>query len=323
MNTSRPNNQLIKDYFRKPTMLIRGILELLMIGAGIALIAVFGKLSTDLVRIMNEYSDNPVSMDAVSKSPFLAYTIPAIVMLLTAIAWFIIYGKSRSDSNSSRPDAGFIILNVFAVIRLVTAIIAAIAGVAFGIFIFVKRPAQMGDDPARPLVFMIGMLISSALILIVAIAYKLFIGSIRKTSKYDELYRSGAKSTGVFSVLAAISDGFNVLGTFALVLFSKRIFEAVAERTSSKAAQDICRLFADRGTMVILVIFFVSVIVFVTHIVDAKIALGYNKHIRDAETYGYREERPQSDDDDGFYGSDREERPKKRRSDYGDRFIED
>ena len=63
-------------------------------------------------------------------------------------------------------------------------------------------------------------------------------------------------------------------------------------------------------------------ITFVTHIVDAKIALGYNKHIRNAETYGYREDRPGSDDEDGFYGGDREDRPK-RRSGYGDRFIED
>ena len=46
--------------------------------------------------------------------------------------------------------------------------------------------------------------ITGTMLLIVAIAYKLFIGSIRKTSKYGELYRSGAKSTGVFSVLAAL-----------------------------------------------------------------------------------------------------------------------
>jgi TonB-dependent SusC/RagA subfamily outer membrane receptor len=41
-----------------------------------------------------------------------------------------------------------------------------------------------------------------------------------------------------------------------------------------------------------------------------------------AQTYGYREDRPGSDDEDGFYGGDREDRPK-RRSGYGDRFIED
>lgn len=321
MNTSRPNTQLIKDYFRKPSTLIRGILELLMIGAGFGLIAGFGNLLKELIQIVNANIDNPISAEAAATYSLPSYILPAIVMLLTAIAWIIIFGMSRSDSESSRPDAGFVILNIFAIIRLILAIIAAIGGVVFGIFIFVKRPAQMGDNPTRPLLFMIGLFISCAIVLIVTIAYKLFIGSVRKTSKYGELYRSGAKSTGVFCVLAAISAGFSVLSTFVLVLFNKRAFEIIADNTTSQVTIDVCRMCASRGGIVFLMIFLIALISFVTHIVDAKIALGYNNHIKNAELYGYSDNRPQPPSD-GFYGDDREERPK-RRSGYGDRFIED
>ena len=115
MNTSRPNTQLIKDYFRKPSTLIRGILELLMIGAGFGLIAGFDKLSTELIGIINEYADNPIPAEAAAMYSIPSYILPAIVMLLTAIAWFIIFGMSRSDSESTRPDAGFVILNIFAI----------------------------------------------------------------------------------------------------------------------------------------------------------------------------------------------------------------
>ena len=322
-NHLQNNNRILNDYFRSGAVLVRGILQLLALGAGIGFCLAMNAQTPRIVSLINkEYGTNvPVNSVLTSAVPSIITT--AIPMVLIAVAYFIIFGKSRSSKPNARSDAGFIILNIFAIIELVCVIIASVAVVAGSVFIFLRKPKDLSANSSRVLMAsLIGTVVMCVIALIIAIIYKAYIGSVRKTAKTAELCNTGAKAFGVFSVLSAISSAFGVLGTLGLFILRSRVVDLLRNAAITDIPEELSSIFVDGSMWLFLCLFLSALITFITHIVDAKIALGYNRHIKEARLNGSAGDVNDPPMNDGFYGGDDQPR-KRKRSGYGDRFIED
>lgn len=316
------NNQILKDAFGKGAVLVRAILEVLLLAATVATYFMMNGMSAEVIRIVNSIlSDSGTTLP---ENALLTGLIPSLIataipMILTATAYFIIYGKSRSSSPNARSDAGFIILNIFAILELIGTVLVSGIGIAASVIFLIKKPDSLKNSKAIGIAAPIAVIAVFLFMLIAAIVYKLYIGSVRRTAKTAELSNRGAKAYGVFSVLFAVSSFFNVLLTLGLVLLHKKLCDVVRDLVSSDASEQIVSFLSNSGLWFYLILFFTALVTFVIHIVDAKIALGYNSCIKDAQYRGAGN--PPANN--GFYSGEVQPGTEKKKRGYGDRFIED
>ncbi len=322
LNPVQTNNQLLRNAFGKSAVLVRAILEVLLIAATVGTYLTLNGMFAEIIRIINSVMSD--SGTTLPENVLLSSLIPsmiatAIPMILTAAAYFIIYGKSRSSSPNARSDTGFIILNIFAILKLIGTVIISGIGIAAGVIILIKQPESFKNNKAIGIVVPIAVIAVFVFILIFAIVYKMYIGSVRKTAKTAELCNSGAKAYGVFSILFAIISFFNVLLSLGLVLLHKKLYDMVRDLVSSAASEQIGSFLSNSGSWFYLTLLFSALVTFVIYIVDAKIALGYNNCIKEARYRGAGN--PPAND--GFYSSDTQPAAERKKRGYGDRFIED
>ncbi len=355
---NQTNNRIVKEYFSSGVVLFRAVLEILMIGALVSLTLASNSLIKGLFGTLSSVGVSDFkTVDTAATSSIVSSVAASIPMLLTAIAYILIFVKSRSDAPYSRPDAGLTILNVFAILRLVGAVVLTVV-VPLAVYLVISGVIKDTNPATSSYHFstsggtalVVATLVAGVISLIMAIVYKLYIGSINKTAKSNELSRTGAKAWGVFSVLMAIEAAFSLLATVVLPIIVKRIPEWVESSGGDREAIEAVRYLGDHGTAMMILMIAIAVIAFVTYIVDAAIALGYNRHIKEAEYEAYAADHPRnngpygdaySDDvqtpagyrsdaaadahspnaDPSGYTYDRPSR--KDRSGYGDRFIDD
>ena len=318
------NNRIVRDYFKSGAVLVRGILQVLFLGTFVGLELTMNAITKDIISVINdllEGNDIHIQENLMTSSTIVSIVIYAIPVLLIAAAYFIIFAKSRSQSPDARPDAGFTILNVFAIIGLICAIITAAIGVIGVVYILISglKNAQ-SNQKAGIIVSCVSLLISIGVMLAMMIVYKLYIGSVRKTAKTSELCNRGAKAYGVFSVLNAIGSAFSVLGTLALLLLHQKIFDLLGGLLGQDASEILGDFLTSKSTLVFLFLFVMALVSFITNILDAKIALGYNRHIKEAMMTGGMTGGMPMSGNRGY--ADENPRPARRKG-YGDRFIED
>lgn len=318
------NNKILKDAFGRGSVLFRAILEVLMIAATVGFYLALNAVSADIIRVVNAVLSN--GSTKIQENLLLTTMIPTIIataipLILTAVAYFIIYGKSRSTSPDARSDTGFIILNVFAILELIGAVIVAGTGISASVILLVKMPESMQKNKTLWTVMLIGAIVCLAVMLIIAIVYKLYIGSVRRTAKSNELSNRGAKAFGVFSILKSIWSFLGVLSAAGMLILHNRLIDMLRNALSENAYDAISNFVAGKGTLVFVLILMMSLTVFLTHIADAAIALGYNRCIKDAQYSGAGKADPPAND--GFYSSDAQPKTEKKKKGYGDRFIED
>ena len=293
-NPYAANLAVVKDYFKSSKVLFLGILycisAVLSIVASVFsassiasyandFISAAGFFGLDLSEISSEVEQAVSAASAQNmSSTVIGAIISSAVVILTAVAFFLIYSKSRSEDPAAGPGAGIGILYVLAVIGLVFTVIGLVAVVLLGILLIalsssiVKSSDELqAAGPAVSLILVavvIAALLAMGYALFVAISQKRFFGSVKASLNSVELQNKGAGAYGVACVINGIFTIFSVLSLIGtLVGITKLGFSSAMTVTA------ILSLFSA----------IVNVILLFT---TASLAFGYKKHINNMK-YGY------------------------------------
>ena len=283
-NPFAQNVAIVKEYFKRPRMLILGILS--VISVCISLLVSF--LTTSMVKeVMNAFLAMPgfaeaMGEEALSSMPdtssSLGSTIGSLIVpVLIAVAYFLIYFKSKNDDPASTPQAGVTILYVLSIIELVIMSIASPVFVICAIIMFIM-PAALQEDPTAP-AFLGGVFAGLGLFFLILPVFGLissisklkYMGSIKNSLTSVNLENKGAKCYGVITLIGAVFGALTVL-PFLLVGPLMSSLEQEVPELALLNLGDILGSFT-------LVIFLTMAVDVAYMAFDAIIALGYKKHI--------------------------------------------
>lgn len=318
-NPFAKNLTTVKEYFKTPATLAIGICQIVGTVLSLAATILISTKSKEVLAYIRSYASficDEVKANAYERSQILKLvnsakasdvsvsvlsSIPAVLIaILTATAFFIVFFKCRDAEPNSSPMTGFTILYVFAVISLVVTILATVGVVALfvllflvysmmasgsneGLIIDLRRELRnlpfiddfFNGDPKNATIFLI-VVISLLVVALVAIFYALFTAisrlryykSVRNSLSSVELQNKGAKAYGVMCIFGTIGTGCSLLSMVSL------LFPTHLENQQNPFV----------GFAIILMLSLAAS--FVASLMEAKLALGYKKHI-DNVKYGY------------------------------------
>lgn len=278
-NPYSANVEIVKDYLKSGKVLFLGILHLLSLGMSVAtlllnpanvainsMLDAFSSMGLDVSEYYNSYGSY---VTASSVAWALPTVISSVFTILTAIAFIVMFAKSRNTNPDSNPSSGASILRVLSLITFICTIIGVILIVALYVLFIIGISSVNdnfnGDVQAATITqVIIGIVVS--LIIIFLISYtgsqKNFYRSIRNSLNSVELQRSGAVGFGVWNIIFAVFVGISMLSSLILTVTSFNLTNILL--TSS------------------------SLLSFLMLIMNASFALGYNSHIK-REKYGYND----------------------------------
>ena len=278
-NPYAANVDIVKGYLRSGKVFFLGILTFLSLGLTVATL-VLNPVSSTVSELMNalskmgldttEFTANYGSyLSSGNISSVLSTVISAVFTILAAIAFIIMFAKSRSASPDSNPSSGVGIMRVLTLITFIFTIIAVVFIVALYVLFVIGISSVNeyfdGDVNAAATVQVItGIIVSLAIILLISYtsSQKNFYRSIKRSLNSVDLYRTGAVGYGVFNIIFAVFTGLSLIGTAILTVSEFSI-----------------------GNLLLLSSLLLS---FVTLITTASFALGYNRYIK-REKYGYND----------------------------------
>lgn len=300
-NPYAANLAAVKNCLSRPKVLIMGILTIISAIVGVInTVLISTNIKLILQSVFSFFESNGVSLDGADEalnsatatvpiSMIVNISITAIITLLYAAGFIIMYVKSRNTSPESSPKSGVNILYVFAVISLVLTVLGVLGAVILILlcsFLFITSTSGNGSSTSvmesvessynLPSGAMTAILIVLGVIILIAIIYALFIainrvrfyGSIRNSMSSVELENKGASPYGVICIISAV---FTALSIF-------NIFSLYTALTTVRVYTPIITIFAMSILSTVL-----SVVMLIT---EATIALSYKKHI-DNIKYGY------------------------------------
>ena len=280
-NPYAANVDIVKGYFRSPKVLVLGILHLISMGLSIltllttpvtsslmTILARLESLGIDTSEFYRFYPSDSFTTTVYTASVVAAIFISSVFTILTAIAFIILFAKSRSSNPDANPVAGARILHVLSVITFVYSIfVAVVLGFAFVLtFIAVYASSDYYDfDSGAATVAMVVLGVFIALMIFLIIFYaasqKNYYGSVKRSLTSVELRNKGAAAWGVLCIIAAVFYGISVIAGF------------ISAITSYITVRTILSLSSTIFTFVILIL-------------SASVALGYSKYIK-REKYSY------------------------------------
>lgn len=295
-NPYAQNVVILKSYFKRPAVLIVGIIFCISIVLGIASALTIptdyiGNTYAQLYNDMGLYEEAQMFQDFYS-SPISGLSsvtsmLPSLAMTaLMAFAYIIIYKKSKNDDINSNPKVGFVILFIISIVQLVISVssialvllIFAILGV--GLFAVLSTDTNILTNPQDKLIVDITLgvcvlifVLMFTLLLVYAISRMKYTKSLKNSVSSVQLSYKGTKAYGVSSIIFGIVEFVCVVPTLAFVLIAYYIGE------NAPVGLPI-PLFCISFALVILS--------GVLYIVDGVIALGYRKHVRNVMN-GYEE----------------------------------
>ena len=299
------NVAIIKDYFKSGSVLAMAIIKSVCIILSL-LLAIFGA-NAMIDFAIGALQASGASYDTVqpvfqlkSVAPLLSvmYCLPAVLFgILIALAYYIIYFKSRSASPQASPKAGFVILFIISVFNLISSIFISLFLLVIVVFLFAAASdpsvfASLGnlnelsdlgpnydyDSLVRAgtgilttvaVVFAVMMLIVIFVLLFYTISQVHFYNSLRKSVSSVELLDKGARPYGVMIVISAVCSGLSLLSL-------PTSFLSTGVLGFSVSGIEIALIFNA----------LIQIASFAALIVEAKIVLGYKKYIDDIK-YGY------------------------------------
>lgn len=279
------NNSIVKEYFRSGAVLARGLMAVLYVCLFITLNLGAGDFFTEIAKRAGGATADQNAVQTGMTVTMISIFVATIPMLLLAIAYFIIYFKSRNEDRASQPDAGLSMLNILAVIEMVCTIVVTVGGIVASVILTISEYTHQSAMSRLSTISLFlnlgGTVLSLVIMMIIAIIYRVYIGSVNTTAKSTELKNTGAKAFGVFSVIRAVGGFFIVLAAAGALVLFKRLPELVTQNNGDANVMNVALYIADKGLPVIILLLLIAVVTFITYILDAKIALGYNNHIKE------------------------------------------
>lgn len=273
------NVQHIKNYFKKPSVLILAILTFAaVIIPYFAMIPLFSCVA-DIDSIAELFGDeflewNTIFSDYSYTSSFIGTFISSILSIavssLPAVAWFIINLNSKKN-NSQPPNAGFMILFILSIVGIVGAsFIILYSGILFLLGIFGLGVTRF---PALSfLFFLLGLIMF--LVGIFELIYNIlglkFYSGVRRSTKSTNMVVTG-KSFGVFSIITSIL-GF--LASVFVVVLLFLIFEVI-KNSETYEGSIIFNMLSYKFVIICIIILISSILSLVSGIILGNVAIGY------------------------------------------------
>ena len=259
------NLSIVKGYFRSGKILTLGILYIISVVLTFIMTASVSYTAI-LYRLVEFLSKSGISVPSQIKNILLSSSAStaigtaigsSIIPIITAVAFIILFAKSRNASENSSPIAGATILHVLAVISLVFTIIGVVAISIIYIVVFaaavtaVNRYASSYTGGAVAILIFLGVIVAvyAFISIFYAVSCKNFYRSVKRSMTTSELESKGAVPYGVFSIISA------VFSIFAMIYYM----------VISPASAGI--------------IFICYVVTILVNIFTAIMTLGYNKYI--------------------------------------------
>lgn len=214
------NLAIVKGYFKSGKVLALGILYLLSVVLTFIMTStasfvtiiynVLDYLTSRGIDVPDQIRETIASSSA--SSAIFSSVISSIFPILTAIAFILIFVKSRNASETSSPITGVNILYVLSVISLVFAVIgvvlfalAYIGIFAVGVFASNRSNSEYTGAIIAVMVFLGLILIAYAVVAIIYyVSCKNFYRSVKRSITTPVLETKGAVPFGVFNIILAV-----------------------------------------------------------------------------------------------------------------------
>ena len=226
-NPFAANVELVKGYLKSGKVLILGILHFLSLALTVVTMVLvpYDRSVSELMSAINSLGVNTSDFTSSIQSLLSNGTFPivisavlsAIFTILTAIAFIVMFAKSRNTNPDSNPSSGASILRTLSMITFVCSIILAVIIVAAYVLFIVSISSvndYFGGDAQQATITQVVIGIVVSLFLILFISYvscqKNFYRSIKWSLNSVKLYHSGAAGYGVFNIIFAVFIGISL-----------------------------------------------------------------------------------------------------------------
>lgn len=202
--TAARNLQYIKDFCRKPQVLILAILfSASFVMTIVSSLVAADTMSRELAALFDirRYSEYQTFYNTYIGTLITSAIVSALVM---AALW-IIHLRSRSNDPSASPLAGFTIIRVLAIIELVLiSIVGLILFIA--LCILGSVPDETGYAPVFLSIAIPVIIIAVGLLILYAVSQIVFMGSFKKSLYSPFLLAKGSVLFGVMMILFALAS---------------------------------------------------------------------------------------------------------------------
>lgn len=299
-NTFNPyvkNVSVIKNFFKRKTTLFISLFDIIGALSYIALAVLVSISHMKVVEFINLAITNAVSayntvrevlslfgLSGIQISPnyvdanilpIVMSVVPVVLfLLLSAIAFVILFSKSKNKDMGVTPKAGLSLAFVLSVIDFICAVLGILSVVLmFFSFSFILTFISNTSG------ILIGIIL--AVISVYVIALYLFKMKFFKSAKLSvssiEIKNDGAKAYAILETISAVVFGFMALSQIAVLVgalgFSNTILSVLGVDVSIIVPIVICNTI-------------ISVVAFAKKVSLAKLAFNYNKYINDVR-YGF------------------------------------
>ncbi len=285
------NVGIIKNYFKKPIVLILAILQFVsLIGSAIVTFALPSWLTPLMEMANSELPSEYRQILSFSSSSSIVSFIPSLALgVLLGVAYLLVFIKSKNDNPNASPKAGFMILFILSIIELVSSIIAC-AVLVLIFFILIIALGASGMLSSSEGIAGVAAIIMVAVIYAFLIFFLLFYSinklnyfkSVKNSLSSIELQNKGAGAYGVINMIMAV---FVALYTIIL------IFIAFMLGGANPISRELVRLYPNvslSSMLPILIVLIAMMLISVVFMVlSAILALGYKKYINNIK-YNYR-----------------------------------
>ena len=265
------NIEIVKGYLKSGKTLALGILYLLSIAASaFAVVTIFtGGSVYDYAEMLRSMGIDPSqaniavssSVGSATVSVIAATFISFIFTLLAAIGFIVMFAKSRNESADSNPSGGASILRAISLIGFICAIICVVFLVALFVIAYFFLDYFVAefhmDSQAAEIIWIAGgvaILLFSFFYIFYTAACKNFYRSIKRSLNSVDLHTKGSVAYGVFNIIGAVFVGLALIGSVISVI------------TAFSTAN--------------LVSLIAAAISFLSSVLVASFALGYNSYIK-------------------------------------------
>ena len=238
------NLSIVKGFFKSGKVLTIGILYIVSVVLTI-IMNTTTSINVIIKQIIDFCNKNNIDVPEEARQALLnstgassAYTIgsiigASIIPVLSAIAFFIMFAKSRNASEDSSPIAGITIMHVLAIISLILTIIGVVVIFIFYIIGFIAAMAatkqySSSHSYGSSVTGGVTVLLVLAGIILVAYAFitifyavscKNFYRSAKRSITTSDLENKGAVPYGVFNIILAVFSFISLI--ISLVSFSR------------------------------------------------------------------------------------------------------